>query len=799
MALAEAHPSVEELTAFALGQSDSALHASIESHLATCPFCQERATATPGDGLVELLRRAHAGAGGSWDTSTEAPTLPPSAPPGEAPTCAAAGRSESPEVVPPELDRHGRYRLVRLLGQGGMGAVYEAEHRVMQRPVALKVINRTFTAKASAVERFRREARAAARLSHPNIVAAYDAENAGDTHFLVMEYVKGTTLGRLVRERGPLPVAEACEYARQAALGLQHAHERGMVHRDVKPDNLIRCEDGTVKVLDFGLASLTAEHGAAGLTEANVVMGTPEYMAPEQAADARTADVRADVYSLGCTLFHLLTGRVPYPAPTPKLKVVAHREQPVPPVREERPEVPPGLEAVVARMLAKKPEGRYQTPGEVAAALAPFTQPAQPPRKRRPHLVGLAAAVLFVGSVLAGIVVYRIQTDKGELVITTESDDVDVIVRKGGKVVEIIDTKTKKSIRLDSGTYELELKGAPKGLRLTIGKVTLTRGETVLAKIERIPVPPPPPPPEKIKEVRRIRWRVSYSLWDIALSPDGGLLLAGADRDEIRVWDVRSGKQLHKLTGGGGDFLPGGKQILTHCGIGPSQFRVYDSETGRQIRDFGGPATGGATKWVTPDGKTVGVGNRGVQMWDIATGKLLVEVGGGSYGYFTSDSKYCFVNFPATAKKATHWRVWDLTGVERTERFRKMLDGGGVVLFPGSREALRDMGCLKVIDVATGKEVRQLRWERKLDAEVREFGQYGFSPDYRSFLTAHRDDTFRLHAIDGETLREIGRINLANAEFFRFSADGRYAAAASRDGHLVVIRLPDPKPAKDKP
>src|SRR5262249_45272400 len=155
--------------------------------------------------------------------------------------------------------------------------------------------------------RFRREVCAASRLSHPNIVHAYDTENAGETHFLVMEYVDGISLGRLLKDRGPLPVAEACAYIRQAALGLQHAYERGMVHRDVKPDNLIRCADGRVKVLDFGLAALTAERGSA-LTDLNAIMGTPEYMSPEQAEDARTADIRADIYSLGCTLYHLLTG-----------------------------------------------------------------------------------------------------------------------------------------------------------------------------------------------------------------------------------------------------------------------------------------------------------------------------------------------------------------------------------------------------------------------------------------------------------------------------------------------------------
>src|SRR5262249_6213353 len=160
---------------------------------------------------------------------------------------------------------HARYRITRLLGRGGMGVVYAAEHLVMQRPVAVKVIHRAFTARATAVERFRREVRAAARLQHPNIVTAHDADQAGDVHFLVRGMVEGVGLGRLLLPRGPLPAVEACDYVRQAALGLQHAHERGMVHRDVKPDNLMLTADGTVKLLDFGLAALTVEAGVDGL------------------------------------------------------------------------------------------------------------------------------------------------------------------------------------------------------------------------------------------------------------------------------------------------------------------------------------------------------------------------------------------------------------------------------------------------------------------------------------------------------------------------------------------------------
>jgi WD40 repeat protein/tRNA A-37 threonylcarbamoyl transferase component Bud32 len=505
MAIADVHPSAEELRAFTLGTLDDETQAFIEDHVATCTSCQERAATAPGDSFVELVRSVQAGPAAPAETVTVAPQAHSPTPRlreavAVAPPYALPAESDAADdlnAIPPELEGHERYRVVRLLGEGGMGSVYEAEHLVMQRRVALKVIRRADTASPADLERFRREVRAAARLSHPNIVTAYDAETAGELHFLVMEYVEGITLAWLVKERGPLPTDEACDYVRQAALGLQHAHERGLVHRDLKPDNLIRCSDGTVKILDFGLAALTAERGG-GLTEANVVMGTPEYMAPEQAENSHGADTRADLYSLGCTLYYLLTEKLPYPAPTPLLKVLAHRDRPVPSLRRARPDVPPGLAAVVERLLAKKPEDRYQKPRELAAALRPFTRPPAKPRpKRWPLFIAAAVAALFAGIVLAGAVVYRIQTDKGELVIETDNDDVEVVVSKGGEVVKIIDTKSGKHITLNSGDYELALKDGQEGLKLSPAKVTLKRGETELATITRgkaadnLPVPPP--------------------------------------------------------------------------------------------------------------------------------------------------------------------------------------------------------------------------------------------------------------------------------------------------------------------
>jgi WD40 repeat protein/tRNA A-37 threonylcarbamoyl transferase component Bud32 len=276
----------------------------------------------------------------------------------------------------------GPYLLLERLGQGGMGTVFKARHQLMKRDVALKLIRKDCLADEEAVRRFHREVRAAGQLSHPNIVIAHDASCVGDRHFLVMELVEGTDMQRLVQKRGPQPVAAACDYIRQAALGLQHAHEKGMVHRDVKPHNLMVTPQGLVKVLDLGLARLmgpaAGDQTAADLTEAGVVMGTPDYMAPEQAEQSSAVDIRADVYSLGCTLYVLLAGQVPFPGGTAFQKILRHQQARPTPIQELRLDVPAGLAAVLEKMTARRPEDRYPVPGAVAVVLEVFCG-ARPP------------------------------------------------------------------------------------------------------------------------------------------------------------------------------------------------------------------------------------------------------------------------------------------------------------------------------------------------------------------------------------------------------------------------------------
>jgi serine/threonine-protein kinase len=265
----------------------------------------------------------------------------------------------------------GSYVLLERLGAGGAGQVFKARHQLMQRVVALKVIRKELLADADTVARFHREIQVISTLSHPNVVQAYDAGQIGQGYFLAMEFVDGVDLGQLVKKSGPLPFAQATEYVRQAAQGLQYICERGLVHRDIKPANLLLA-GGTIKILDLGLARLQrpVDGASAGtLTGADpVLMGTLDYMAPEQAIHARAVDIRADIYSLGCTLYFLLAGQPPFAERTLAQKLLAHQQVEPPPLG--RKDLPPGMLALVGKMMAKAPEDRYQTPGEAAAALA---------------------------------------------------------------------------------------------------------------------------------------------------------------------------------------------------------------------------------------------------------------------------------------------------------------------------------------------------------------------------------------------------------------------------------------------
>ena len=492
------HPGLEDLTAFSVGQLSPEEAETVEAHIGECAACCETLMGlSTDDTFVGLLQQTRDPVGGVTIDAAER---------------ALATERRSGNAVPSALAEHPRYAITELIATGGMGDVFRAEHRMMERTVAIKVINHELMRNSEAVERFHREVRTAAQLSHPNIVRAYDAEQADGIHFLVMECVDGINLADLVKKDGPLSVSKACEYARQAAIGLQHAHEQGMVHRDIKPHNLMLTEDGTIKILDFGLASLAAksvvsldpavpEH--ASLTAAGAIMGTPDFISPEQAADAHKADIRSDIYSLGATLHYLLCGHAPFAEGSVAERLRSHAEAQPTSINSLRDDAPEELSDIIIRMMSKDPNHRFQTPQDVADALAPFVDRYRtdtageavssgagrkswwPPSK----FTAIACAAF--GFLLSGII--YLETNKGTLVIESVDDDVNVtiskVVDKDGEdylQLSVVDTVTgSKVVRLPSGDYKVSLGERGNEYELNQGGFTLRRGGDVVIRVTR--------------------------------------------------------------------------------------------------------------------------------------------------------------------------------------------------------------------------------------------------------------------------------------------------------------------------
>jgi WD40 repeat protein/tRNA A-37 threonylcarbamoyl transferase component Bud32 len=748
-ALAE-HPDAEQLARFRLGDLSPDEIEEIAAHVARCSSCCGNLKQLPDDSFVGLVRQS----------------LP-------------AGADDKPGL-PADLVDHPRYEVLELLGWGGMGSVYKARHRLMDRLVALKVIRHRLLDRPGVVERFHREMKAAGNLLHPNIVTAHDAEQAGDTHFLVMEFVEGVTLAQHVAERGLLPVTEACDYVRQAALALQHAHERGMVHRDIKPHNLMRTADGRIKVLDFGLARFASEvapgdggtwadEDGDGMTTAGMVLGTVEYIAPEQRRDPHAADIRADIYSLGRTLCFLLTGQSPSPENKAMHKLALS-----------------GLDRVLDRMLAADPAGRYQTPAEAAAALAPFADA----RRRRPitHLL-IALALLLFGAGGLSAAVYRIATDKGEIIIETDDPSVEVIIRQGGKEVTILDPKTQHKVELRAGQYEIALGGAGGDLRLSTNAFTLKRGDKKLVTVRRVepgaapvvgttwsnvtpqwqqpmqpspfeilphqgrpkPAPKPAPQPadkQTIGELRRFEGHTD-GVYSVALSPDGKLALSGAalsDSDpSVRLWDVASGKEVRRLAGHTAGvtsvaFSPDGKTALS--GSDDHTIRLWDVVTGRQLKNLEGHTDKVLTAAFSPDGKLIASGSRDktVRLWDATTGKAMYVVEGyadavRTVAFSPDGTRLASGSFDRTVQ------LWDVATGKKISESRNHTEGVQSVAFSPDGKRLASGGLdgrIFVLDAATGKIIEGPRAHPKGVSVV------AFTADNRYILTGGHDGKIAL-------------------------------------------------------
>jgi WD40 repeat protein len=587
-----------------------------------------------------------------------------------------------------------------------------------------------------------------------------------------------------------------------------------MVHRDLKPHNLMLTPDGRVKILDFGLARFAGEAVLGGVTGSGMVLGTVDYIAPEQADNAHEADIRSDIYSLGCTLYHLFAGQPPFPTGTALQRLMAHVNKKPQPLTELRDDLPEGLMSVLERMMAKNPRHRYQTPAEVASALEPFAVATAitraprprpraqatnldrtvlldnpPVRFRRRRLVAVATAIMFLVAGLLGVGVYRIATDKGELVITTESDDVKVVITRGGKLVDIIDTKTDKQIRLAlrSGEYELELKGAPEGLKLNINRATLKRGETLLATITR---------ETKVGEVRQFNGHTEC-VQGVAFFKDGRRFAScGWDRT-LRVWDVATGKELARLERHDHNFdclalCPDQRHVLS--GGFDRTFRLWDLKTGKELHRFEG-ANRFASLAVSPDGRWVVSGNHDhtVRLWDLNDYKEVHRFDGHTWCVdavaISSDSHRA-----ASASYDGTVRLWDLDRRREIACLKGHTDSVyGVAFSPDGKRVLsggRDK-TLRLWDAEDGSQLQVFKGHTGV------VGIVAFSPDGRRALSAGHDGTVRLW--DVKTAKEIHCFTGHRGQVWcvSFSPDGNFALSCGVDRTIRLWRLPKP-PAKEK-
>jgi WD40 repeat protein/serine/threonine protein kinase len=616
----------------------------------------------------------------------------------------------------------GQYVLLERIGEGGMGQVLKARHQRLERIVALKLIRKERLAGRDAVQRFQREARAAARLAHPNLVTVYDADEVGGTHFFAMEYVEGTDLAKLVRQQGPLPVREASEYVRQAALGLQHAHEQGLVHRDIKPANLMLTTKGVVKVLDLGLARLAtaAESGdpTDPMTQEGTVMGTPDYMAPEQATDSRSADIRADLYSLGCTLFYVLIGKVPFPGGTLAEKLVKHQIDPPPRVDKVRPEVPTELGAVVLRLMAKKPAERYARPSELATALEPFTG------TRPPVAIPLGATVT--------------SSPEAESHQNTETEALTV----GGPKPMAVPVAT-VALRVKLARWKVNLKERRRLLAIGGGLLAL-----LIALFIAVGPRKPSQAVEQTHDPKRAEWPLDnltpgafqslreFDDWPpnglvlvlgshrgrhwgpvraVAYSPDGKLVASGGDDARICVWKAEDLAEYRVLLGHQKAvnclvFSADSTKLLS--GGEDKTVRLWDVVSGKEQLKLVGHTDTVASVAMSPAGELALSGATGgidhaVRRWDIThAGKQLQPLEGHTAAIrcvtFSKDGRRAF---SGSADRTL--RTWDLSTGKQTGQLDLPRTTGMIAVSPEGRIACdrEGGGGMDLWQLATGQSV----------------------------------------------------------------------------------------------
>ncbi len=640
----------------------------------------------------------------------------------------------------------GPYVLLEEVGQGGMGKVYKARHRRLDRVVALKVINPAALS-TEAVQRFQREARAIARLKHPNIVMLYDADESDGQHFLALEFIEGVDLDKLIQERGPFPIPLACDCVRQAALGLQHAHERGLVHRDIKPSNLLLTRggnpaspvlnrlsargnapdlesipEGLIKILDLGLARIyplgAAPQGIPKISMDGFVVGTPDYLAPEQALDSHGVDIRADIYSLGCTFYELLSGATPFAAvASGTQKLLCHLQDQPPAVEKLRPDAPAGVVAIVRKMMAKQPHERFQTPGQVADALGFFAKPrspAAPPGWRAENVAPSSQTPPPLRDNHLG--------------------DTNVV-----RVQHAAPAKT-------PGLYVDE----PKELAEHKGPVR-----------------------------------------SVAFSPDGRHALSGGDDHAVYVWDVLGAKKVRRLQGHTEAvrcvaFGPDGRTAVS--GGGDRALFLWDVETGQLLARFKGQTAAIATAAFSPDGKFLLTGgtDQALHLWDVAARRYLRQLGGVVRGrHYDAIEGVAFAPDGGRAISASldkTLRLWNIQTGREVHCFEGHTDKIYCVAFSPDGLHVASAGhdrAVRLWGVVSGEELR------RLEGHTGSVHGIAFSPGGRQLLTGG-DTTVRLWDVATGRPLFTAEADADRVLSVAMAPDGTHVLAAGEDG---VVRL----------
>jgi serine/threonine protein kinase len=520
------------------------------------------------------------------------------------------------------------FEILEELNRGGMGVIYRARQQGLNRLVALKVISPERLASPEALRRFRREVQAAALLSHPNIVTVYHTDLDGPWPYLAMEYVAGIDLFRLVKRTGPLHVADTCFYARQAALGLQHAHEQGLVHRDIKPANLMVTPSPLdpptthsrlprIKILDMGLARVTtpaaAGEGAPSLTQAGEFLGTPDYISPEQAEDCRRADTRSDLYSLGCTLFFLLVGDVPFPSSNLVQKLRRQLTEPAPSVRQRRPDVPEEVDAVVRRLLARDPAERFQTPAELVEVLEDLRP--RPPGVPQPARAAAAAAAPPAvpstgGPASSHTSAKQVEAHAGGVTALGVSGDGTVLLSGGlDETLRLWDAqrlREQRGIAGDVGPVE-DACLAPDGKWAASCSRRLFFGDRIVQLWDLATG----------RERRRLKAHTDR-VQRLAVAPGGCRLATAAADHTVRVWAVDQAAapslclEGHAAPVSGLAFLPAGDALLSgdHAGV----VRLWDVNTGAAKGQLSGQVGRVAALAFAGPGKRLAIAGDGLRV-----------------------------------------------------------------------------------------------------------------------------------------------------------------------------------------